>query len=275
MTKEFSKRVLFCDRHILSASGLILGLTAITLVVTGCSGPSIEDKSGRLNEFFEAPALISGPASALLTNVNGFSAHVELVEGDKKMTGLLLGKGTLLLLANERGLKHPSKKRPGDQTYFIWDAAQGTGFVVNEPMQGYATLSSSSQITEVSSKELDGVFDTIDGHRCRQSTALISLKSQNAAEFSIWKAADLKNFPMQIKGNNGQLKARFYDVRLEAPSSGVFVPPANFTLYTNSEMMLSSLIERQTRSKLKPATQWDDDHLANPQGTGFSTGMGR
>jgi len=251
------------------------GLCAACFVVLmGCSGPVIEDKEGRLLEYFETPALLDGPMSTLLTNVDGFTAHVELTHGKKSMGALVMGRGTRLLFANEEGLKHPSKKKAGNQTYFIWDVATEKGYVVNEPLQGFAPIEAKNKVTEVEVKDDGGVYDKVDGVRCRQSSVTAKLKDGTSSQLTIWRSAEAKNFTMRIKANNGRTVIQFHDVKFKAPASDVFVPPSGYTQHQNAEMMLDTLVERQVRSKSKD-NDWNDTHPNDVGQPGFARDMAR
>lgn len=252
---------------------LLLLAWGVAWVGTGCSSPQIEDKNGRLNESFAVPQFLDGPTAAVLTNVNGFSARVELTIGGEKTTAVILGRGTQILFADERGIKHPSKRRPGEQSFFIWDVATSKGFVVNEPLQGYAPISSKLAITNVTITDLEGVSETIDGRRCRQATVKVGLDGQDVAEMSIWRAAELKNFPVLIKANNGQLTAHFVDIHLDKPSAGLFSPPATYTQHANAEVMLNDLVERLLRSRQKPSSEWNDTHPDEREPGTFNNGV--
>lgn len=252
---------------------LCAGLSAVCFVaLMGCSGPVIEDKEGRLLEYFETPVLLDGPMSTLLTNVDGFTAQVDLTHGKRTMAAMVMGRGTQLLFADEEGLKHPSKKRAGNQTYFIWDVATEKGYVINEPLQGFAPIEAKNKVADVEVKEDVGVYDKIDGVRCRQASVTARLKDGTSSQLTIWRSVESKNFTMRIKADNGRTVIQFHDVKFKSPASDIFIPPTGYTRHENAQMMLDTLVERQVRSKSKD-NDWNESHPNDVGQPGFARDM--
>jgi hypothetical protein len=90
----------------------------------------------------------------------------------------------------------------------------------------------------------------------------------------VWRAGDLGDFPLLIKADNGQFVVRFKDIRLEKQSVALFSPPANYTQHANPEVMLSDLVERAIRSRMRPSSEWNDTHPDEAEPGAFSNGSG-
>lgn len=71
--------------------------------------------------------------------------------------------------------------------------------------------------------------ETLDGHPCKVSTAVITTPDGKTTRAKLWEAQDLQGFPIQIEtpGEGAiPIQIRFSDVVLAAPDPALFVPPA-------------------------------------------------
>jgi len=89
--------------------------------------------------------------------------------------------------------------------------------------------------------------ETIDGHPCVKSKMTIDAGSGNAREGFLWTATDLKEFPLQIQIDDPRMKMtmRFKDVQLKEPDAVHFLPPADFTKYTNPQEMMQAIMQKR------------------------------
>lgn len=237
----------------------MLSLPALALIA-GCSS-SIDPQ--RDSAALEVPAFLSSPGMALVTNTDGFTAQVEVQTpvsaGTKTISGKLLGRGSkLLFVPDVSGSRHASQ-----QTSFIWDVAENRGYVLNEALQAYAPYSVSARIISATVDDV-AVSDNISGHRCRRGEASITTSETTDAKFTVWRATDLKGFPMQIKAVSGMTLIHFSKVNFERVGSSLFVPPDGFTRHTSPEAMLGTLLERQVSTR-KKSFEPDENDATAPQ----------
>ena len=245
-----------------------LGCAAVALLLLpGCGGGSnVKVGASGVTERVptpKTPAFLNGPMSALLTNADGFSAHavLEMRSSSDKQTivsGQLLGRGGKLLFAMEP----PSgeRKRAGGFSY-IWDVATQSGFLLSDPMQGYAPMLSALQHTNVVFQPAPGRSgsETIDGYRCEQVVATVTSSDGTTTAYQVWRAADLKGIPVRIiPVDRPNVTLSLSKIRLEALPGQLFLPPGDFTRFESPDAMVSELLVRQAISKKKKSS-WRDN----------------
>jgi len=243
-------------------------MPVLIFLAAGCSSSKIDAQ--RDNAAFETPALFTGPALALVTNTSGFTAKVQIQtpgsKGPHIRTGRLIGLDSRFLLVFDHKKSLILKKEAASETtFFIWDVNQGRGFVLNEALQGYAPYSVAAHVTTVKVED-SSVYDKLGGYRSQRGEASAVLSDGSTTRFTVFRAKDLNNFPVQIKLDNGQCIVTFSDVKFERVSPGVFTPPDGFTAHQNPSAMLGTLMERQFA--VKKTTIDPEDKL--PDDAGFS-----
>jgi len=194
------------------------------------------------------PVFLVGPAALLLTNAAGYIAAIH-VQGDSVMgkpevtTGELLARGSKLFFVPDAST-HQRAGRGGGLS-FIWDAAERKGYVLDEPMQAYAPISSSVQFTNLavlSSESLATV--KLAGSLCRRATATASAADGSTTSFQICQSAET-GLALQITSTQPRFDLQFSKLELRAPANDVFAPPAGFTRYDSLEAMMNELASRQ------------------------------
>jgi hypothetical protein len=223
------------------------------------------------------PAFLNGAMAVLLTNVEGFRAHVVL-EGlpsanrGETIVGELMGRGGKLLFAPEPGTPQNKYSRVEDFSY-IWNVDESRGFLLSGPLQGYAPISSNTRFTNVVIGSGGGspAAEKVSGYLCQQSE--VKVVSNDGAEtvFKVWRAKDLKGLPVRITRtvNGTPLTLSFTKVRLETPPKELFLPPSDFTKYASAETMMNELVSRQQNLKRKRG--WEpppSDQIGNPNFNG-------
>src|SRR6185369_8974434 len=81
--------------------------------------------------------------------------------------------------------------------------------------------------------------ETVDGHPCRKEKLTISSKD-NKQEGFVWRATDLKDFPIkiQLSHTNGATVTSYTNIKFDKPDAKLFEPPPEFDKYDNVEKML-------------------------------------
>ena len=150
------------------------------------------------------PVFLNGPMALLLTNSEGFRAHVVLDAGGGprapgSAAGELIGRSGKLFFA-PAVVKVTKKQLPPEDSAFIWDVAARRGWLLNEPLQGYAPLSSSREFTNVTAQATAaGATQKISGYSCTPWEVTITAEDGVPAIFVVWRAADLKGLPLRIE----------------------------------------------------------------------------
>lgn len=117
--------------------------------------------------------------------------------------------------------------------------------VVYPSMQAYAEVPMSKEDAENSSKEYKVTStkigtETIDGHPCEKHKVVVSGDKGEKHEATVWKASDLKNFPvqMQIPQNEGAVVMNYREVQTSRPDAKNFEAPAGFTKHASIEKLM-------------------------------------
>jgi hypothetical protein len=201
----------------------------------------------------KVPPFLNGPMAALLTNTGGFSARVVMEtrppSGQPEIvSGELLGRGSKLLFAADPDVSVKKSVRVGGIS-FIWDVARNNGYLLSEALQGYAPIASNVRFTNVvaGAGMEKSALEKIAGHPCEQAETIVTSSDGSVAAFHIWRAVDLKGFPVQITPatNATAPTVRFSKIRLEVPPGELFLPTDGFTKYENADAMMNELALRQ------------------------------
>ena len=253
----------------LRALGLALGMGWATIFLAGCGG-SLQKLSGVDQMGFAhaptPPALLTGTAAFLLTNSAGFSAKVEVdlpgvVDKTRRLSGTLLGREDRLLFAGDR------------DNSFIWKVADRSGFLVNEPLQGYAPLTAALDISNIVITAESANAESINGHPCHKTEISVHLADGATDQITVWRATDLGDLPLRIVSSTGpnRFTANFSKMRLEKPSRDLFEPPKEFSKYASAEALMTELVARRaaTSDKYRNAGRNSDDLPPDSRSNGY------
>ena len=248
-------------RLALAGIGLFgLCVMIIAVLAAGCAHVRrAGSRDGAVGEILppKPPVFLDGPMAALLTNADGFSAHVvmEVQPSSNRaapVSGELLGRGSKLFFAPDESTSG-EKRHPGGGINFIWDVTAGSGYIMSEAMQSYAPISSGARVTNVviGTGTENSAPEKVGAHLCEQEQAIVASSDGSATVFRIWRAMDLRRFAVRINSatNSTFLSLNFSSVRLEAPSSELFQPPDGFTKYDSAEALMNELMVRQQNLK--------------------------
>jgi hypothetical protein len=204
--------------------------------------------------------------AVLLTNLDGFSAHVELQNQSLAPTssgsGELLGRGDKFFFAPApKSFARKEARLAGFS--FIWDVSENRGYLLSEALQGYAPLSANSHFTNILSRPNGAVAKTVSGHECQAEEVSIHSSGGSTAQFEVWRANDLKAFPIRILTANpaNSPALNFSNVKLEPPSLRLFQPPDGFTKYESPEGMMSEMAMRQQYMKHSHSSETPETDL--------------
>lgn len=232
-------------------------------VAAGCSGTRSDRDFTRIPTPLP-PAFLVGPAAVFLTNTTGFSAQIEtrtgnLVTEESGSRGQLLGSGSKLIFAPLHD-KSAEKKSRGGNFLFIWDVAQGRGYLLSEALQGYAPLSSDLRATNVIGKATAAAGHVAD-------FATVQMNNGTAETFQVLWPADAKAVPLHINSisNAIPLAVSVLKARLEPVPADMFAPPDGFAKYDSPEALVDELAARQRNLRRKAAPSSDLEMLQNLQ----------
>jgi hypothetical protein len=194
------------------------------------------------------PIFLAGPAAALLTNGNGFSARVTLEQTDPSnkvatVSGLLLVRGTRMMFA----------PKEGDNT-FIWDVQERTGFILSEALQGYAPIASGIHITKdfIVSEKAGPTGEQVNGHPGHEAEVAVTTDDGATTTFGVWRAADMNDFPIRIRSlkSPASFTLNLTGIRSEDLEPKLFLPPEGFTKYPTGDTMVGEYFARRSKSKI-------------------------
>jgi hypothetical protein len=207
----------------------------------------------------QPPAFLNGPMALLLTNVDGFRAHLTLQGGTptgQAVAGELMGKGGSLLFAPVPAKKKRKGPSAADSA-FIWNVPVNQGYVLNDPLQAYAPCSSNLQFTNVAAGVATGQAapETIAGHPCQSAEALVTASDGSITSFRLWRATDLKGLPLRIVCISGGVPSTLTlsKPRLENLPGDLFQPPSGFAKYDSGEALVNELVARHYNLKRRPS----------------------
>ncbi len=231
-------------------AAVVLSLLTLSLLIAGCAHTSRTELEAGGAFAPLPPVFLTGPAGVLLTNVEGFSAHVvmksdSLDPQQNGTSGELLCRGAKLLFAPDPGKQNKKYSRGGFS--FIWDVATGHGTVLSEALQAYAPVSVNASSTNLITHPAGAASEAAGGHAGEVEEDIVELTDGSRAVFRVVRAADLKRFPVHLSSvsNMPPFTLSFSKIRLVSPPTDLFVPPNGFTKYESAEAMMTELVMRQ------------------------------
>src|SRR5262249_9117706 len=121
------------------------------LLIAGCAHHK-EFSGAEQRILATPPAFLTGPMALLLTNADSYNAQIVFQTptawgSTQAIRGDLTSAGSKLAFQPE--LPPASRKNTQGTMVFVWDTAQGSGYVLNNALQGYAPYSGNVQFTNV------------------------------------------------------------------------------------------------------------------------------
>jgi hypothetical protein len=205
---------------------------------------------------------------------DGFTAHmtmqIRLPEGRTDLIeGELMGKGSKLLFTPEPAGRRGKEMRAA-KISFIWDVADGRGYILSEALQGCAPISATAKYIITASGPLNDrpPMDKVEGHNCEVQNVTITSDNGSTTALRVWRASDLKGLPLQIaiQPDVEHPALRLSKVRLASLSPAVFAAPDGFTKYRTMQAMTSELMLRQASMKRRPPPEGGPEGEHGPPG---------
>jgi len=249
--------------HLIAFGPLLLLLAGLA---TGCAHSRRDRERAAAAEVRPAPLpplFLNGPMALLLTNTTGFRAHVILESGVPPQAieladGELMGRGSKLLFAPAPRGKNKKPMSAADSA-FIWYVTENRGWVLNDPLQAYAPVSSSRQFTNFATATTPSgaAPEKISGHSCQAEQVTVTAADGTPTVFQVWRAADLQRLPLQVvcRSTGATLTLTLSKVRLEPVPDDLFLPPTSFTKYESSEAIMAEMFLRKHNLNRKPIYQ--------------------
>jgi hypothetical protein len=90
--------------------------------------------------------------------------------------------------------------------------------------------------------------DTVDGHPCVENGVMVTDQEGTAREFTVWKATDLKQFPVKIveTEEGRQVTMLFKNISLSRPDAALFEPPSNYSAYREVSVMMEAIVVKHS-----------------------------
>ena len=243
-------------------SGLLVLL--IAALAAGCAQTASRARAVADPPAPQPPVFLTGPMALLLTNVDGFRARVVLESGAparQVIAGELISQGGNLVFApdlSQAADKHP----PAEGFAFIWNVAANQGYLLNEPLQAYAPISSSRQFTNLAASTAvnPSAPQKVAGHPCQPIEVTVAATDGSTTLYRLWRATDLKGLPLRITcASNGLPQTlTLSKVRLQTLPNDLFLPPNGFTKYDSPEALATELAARQRSLKHRPSPQTEE-----------------
>jgi outer membrane lipoprotein-sorting protein len=245
---------------------LSLGVVSAYAQMGGMGGPPPRGTMG---------PQISSSMAKLFGNNSAFSATMEnqirLGSGEKPMT--MVGKIAFdsgksrfeMNMSGASGSQMPPQapgqmKDLGMETIVtISRPDKKMAYIVYPGLQAYAE----TPIQDPDAAKADSDFkmettelgkETIDGHPCVKSKVVITNDKGEKHESTVWKATDLKDFPvkMEITERGQPMTISFKDVNLSKPDALQFDPPSDFKMYSSREELMQQEIMKRMGGGMPP-----------------------
>ncbi|HEX3801137.1 MAG TPA: hypothetical protein VH413_20770 [Verrucomicrobiae bacterium] len=234
--------------HFKFGAAMLLAVGVIFLA--GCFGRRHQVSNFEFNHEMQAakiPLFMVGPAAALLTNANGYSARLTIEQPGVSNTVTTTGQ----LLVREQHMLFTAKN--SDST-FLWDVKEETGFVLSEALQGYAPIASPTHVTRVQmmSQTAGAPGEVVNGHPGHEVEVAVTCDDGTTTTFAVWQASDVNAFPVRIRTVKSPVMFTLdlMAMRSEDLERKLFLPPEGFTKYASADSMVGELFARKSKSKI-------------------------
>ncbi len=230
---------------------------SLALIFTGCSSSKNNSIIGHgvSGLSVQPPNFLAGPGGVLLTNQDGFNAHVVIstpVPGQetKMVSGELLGRfGRFLYTPMSGPGVTKQTRKTGKTVSFIWDVPKNLGYALNVALQGYAPINALTEVTNVQwDAKAARTAENVNGHPCHKAVATVAANNGAIIHFAVWNADDAQEFPVRIQTLDGARPTTvdFSNLRFQVLPADALRPPDEFKKYENGDIMVNELMIRET-----------------------------
>ena len=195
------------------------------------------------------PAFLTGPMALLLTNANSYNAQVVFQTptawgSTQALRGDLTCAGSKLAFQPE--LPPESRKNTQGTMVFVWDTVQGSGYALNNALQGYAPYSGNARFTNVVATKQNLSSERIAGRECQEEAAMALANDGSTNLLQVWRAAELRGFPVRISSASVATAGVLTITRIQFGRPAEFLTSQEgFTKYESPDAMVTELVARQ------------------------------
>jgi len=218
------------------------------LLIGGCAHHK-EFSGAEQRELAKPPAFLTGPMAPLLTDARSYTAQI-LFEtrtawgSTQAIRGDFTSAGTKLAFQPE--LPKASRQNSQGTMVFVWDTAQGSGYALNDALQGYAPYSSNVRFTNVIANKAGSMSESIAGHECQQESALVCSDDGSTNLLQVWRAADLRGIPLRVSAGSNATASVLTIMKIQFGRPAEFLmSQQGFTKYDSPDAMVTELVARQ------------------------------
>jgi len=218
------------------------------LLVAGCAHHS-EFSGTEQRALATPPAFLTGPMALLLTNANSYNAQIIFETrtawgSTQAVRGEFTSAGSKLAFQPE--LPKASRKNSQGTMVFVWDTGQGSGYALNDALQGYAPYSGNTQFTNVVANKQNPLTERIAGHECLREMAMAFGNDGSTSLLRVWRAADLHGFPMRVSAGSNATASVLTITKIQFGRPAEFLmSQEGFTKYESPDAMVTELVARQ------------------------------
>ncbi len=265
---------------------LALSLLIVTLLHTSCGNPEIKKHRDPVPNVSQVvtPLFLNRDLALLFTNIAGFTAKVEVdrpadavPSQPAHLSGELLGRnGSLLFILERTDGRWEAKEISRWGLTFLWNQAEKAGFVLNEPLQGYAPIRPAFE--PMPHYELTALGnETVNNTLCAKSRLSYQSVPGAIISYTLWRSPDLKDFPVKIQATDGHSITTwtFSKIQYVKLRSDALEIPAGFTRYESNETMLDEITRRESQAERGALRSLREYYERNPYGEGRPKEPGR
>lgn len=201
------------------------------------------------------PSFLTGPMALVLTNGNSFRAEIAFETmttwgSTQRMTGSFTGAGSKLAFLPE--LSKSVARNAQAKMIFVWDTAQGSGYMLNDALQGYAPFSGTVRYTNLVESKQGSAREQIAGHECEKENAMVVGNDGSTNLLQVWRTMDLPGFAVRVEGGTNATANRLTMTKIQFGLPAEFLMSSEgFTKYDSPDAMVTELVARQHNLRKK------------------------
>lgn len=225
-----------------------------TAFAQGMFGARTKDPGEQLGKIFGKNTAFTANAQVTMKDPSGKQMQVM-----EFTYGMLDGKvRTEMDMTKMQGANVPPEamgqmKQMGmDRTVHIFLPDKKIAYMLYPSMKAYCEMNTGQMAGQKEGKEpkieeTELGKETIDGHPCMKSKVVVTDEDGHKFESLVWKATDLKDFPIQTQmttEDHTTITTKFTDINRSKPSASMFEPPSDFKRYANMQELMMSNMQR-------------------------------